>query len=174
MRTDGRSRRDAPRLHLPILFVVGVMLAGCGFQLRGAAIADPALSPMRIESVRTGSPLLPPLRRALAHAGVTVAPAGAPSATALRVVAEESVERVIALSPQGRPREIELTYHVEFEVTDAAGILVERRELRMSREYAVIETDVLGKSHEAEVLRAALLHDMVSALVRHVTAAKPK
>ncbi|MCA1799346.1 MAG: hypothetical protein LC632_07775 [Xanthomonadaceae bacterium] len=159
--------------HLVLLFFVACTLAGCGFQLRGAATADPGLSPMRIESVRTGSPLLPPLRRSLGNAGVAVVGAGVPASTTLRIVAEESGERVIALSPQGRPREVELTYRVEFELYADGLLLVERTELALSREYAVNERDVLGKSHEAEVLRAALLHDMVSALVRRVTAASP-
>jgi outer membrane lipopolysaccharide assembly protein LptE/RlpB len=52
-------------------------------------------------------------------------------------------------------------------------MLVERRAVVMSREFAVDERDVLGKSHEAEVLRDALLRDMVSALVRYTVATTP-
>lgn len=144
-------------------------LTACGFQLRGAAQIDSALNPMIIESVQSGSALLPPLRRALVDAGVTLE--GSPRSTLL-ILEDEMGQRVAAVSAQGRPREMELSYRVAFEIHGEGGILLERRTLTLSREFAVDERDILGKSQEAEVLRAGLVRDMVSALVRQVAAVR--
>jgi len=144
-------------------------LTACGFQLRGAAQIDPTLNPMTIESVQSGSALLPPLRRALVDAGVNLE--GSPRSTLL-ILEDEMGQRVAAVSAQGRPREMELSYRVAFEIHGEGGILLERRTLTLSREFAVDERDILGKSQEAEVLRAGLVRDMVAALVRQVAAVR--
>ncbi len=148
---------------------LALALTACGFQLRGAAQIDPALNPMVIDSVSSGSALLPPLRRALVDAGATFE--GSPRAT-LVILEDEMGQRVAAVSAQGRPRELELSYRVAFEVHSEGGILLERRTLTLSREFAVDERDILGKSQEAEVLRAGLVRDMVAALVRQVAAVR--
>lgn len=144
-------------------------LTACGFQLRGAAQIDPTLNPMTIESVQSGSALLPPLRRALVDAGVTLEGS---SRSTLLILEDEMGQRVAAVSAQGRPREMELSYRVAFEIHGEGGILLERRTLTLSREFAVDERDILGKSQEAEVLRAGLVRDMVAALVRQVAAVR--
>ena len=137
------------------------------------AALDPALSPITIDPVRAGSALLPPLRRALTHAGAVLAPPDSAS-TVLRIIADVAGQRVIAVTPQGQPREAELFYTVEFEVVGPDGAqLIERRELTLRREFAIDERDILGKSHEAEVLADALLDDMVANIVRLLAAARP-
>ena len=84
-----------------------------------------------------------------------------------------SHQRVVAVTPQGQPREAELFYTVEFELVGADGVVVQRRELTLRREFAIDERDILGKSHEAEVLADALLDDMVANIVRLLAAARP-
>ena len=154
------------------LLLMLVFLTACGFHLRGAATLDPALSPIAIDPVRSGSALLPPLRRALTGAGAALAPP-ADARAVLRIVTDVTGERVIAVTPQGQPREAELFYTVEFELVGADGALVmERRELTLRREFAIDERDILGKSHEAEVLADALLDDMVANIVRLLAAAR--
>lgn len=162
-------------MNAPTTAVVALCLSlsACGFQLRGAVTIDPGLSPMGVEAARAGSPLLPPLRRALADGGVELAKPGSQVASLLRIHAEETGERVIVVTAQGRPREVELFHLVEFELVGPEGVLIERRTVVRTREYAVDERDILGKIHEASALRDALRRDMVTALVRRVAAARP-
>ncbi len=129
---------------------------------------------MGIEASRAGSPLLPPLRRALADGGVELATPGSRVASLLRIHAEETGERVIVVTAQGRPREVELFHLVEFELVGPDGVLIDRRTVVRTREFAVDERDILGKTHEASSLREALRRDMVTALVRRVAAAGPR
>ena len=152
---------------------IALLTAACGFHLRGEATLDPALNPLAVVSVRSGSALLPPLRRALSDAGAVLA-APADAATILNVTADAAGQRVIAVTPQGQPREAELFYTVEFELVDAMGqVILPAREITLRREFAINERDILGKSHEAEVLAGALSRDMVAAMVRHLTAVNP-
>jgi LPS-assembly lipoprotein len=156
-----------------VMFGVVLMLAACGFQLRGSIQPiDGALNPMVIESVNPGSALLPPLRRALVDSGAELAARRSPAGSLLRITADGMDQRVTAVSAQGRPREMELIYRVEFELHGPDGFLVENRAVTLSREFAVDERDVLGKAQEAEVLRAGLVRDMVAALTRQLAAVR--
>lgn len=156
------------RFHIAVVCVCTISLSACGFQLRGDAGIDPALGPMAVEGVHPGSPLLPVVRSALSDAGIEVARPGARAATRLRIVEDESGERIVSVTPQGRPREAELFYRVEFELHDASGGLLVRDTLVMTRDYAVDELDVLGRSHEVGSLRRSLRHGIVSALMRRL------
>lgn len=148
-------------------------VAACGFHLRGAHPVDPALSPLVIDTVRSGSALLPPLRRALVDAGVELVADSASARTRLVINADVAGERVIAVTPQGQPREAELFYTVEFQLIDAEGAVLLDREVTLRREFAMSERDILGKTHEAEVLADALVHDMVVNMLRQLAAVKP-
>ena len=156
-----------------VIVLVGsaLVVAACGFHWRGAATLDPALNPIAIDPLRAGSALLPPLRRALVDAGAVLAPIG-DAQTVLRITADVAGQRVVAVTPQGQPREAELFYTVEFELVGADGVVVQRRELTLRREFAIDERDILGKTHEAEVLSDALLEEMVANIVR-LLVAKP-
>lgn len=153
--------------------VACVSIVACGFQLRGANPVHPALSPLTIDAVRSGSALLPPLRRALADAGVELVANGAGASTTLFINADVAGERVIAVTPQGQPREAELFYTVEFQLVDAEGKILMERGLTLRREFAIDERDILAKTHEAEVLAEALLRDMVAGIVRQLAAVTP-
>lgn len=150
-----------------------LVVAACGFQLRGANPVDPGLSPLAIDAVRSGSALLPPLRRALADAGVELVADSAGASTTLLINADVAGERVIAVTPQGQPREAELFYTVEFQLVNARGELLLDRAVTLRREFAISERDILGKTHEAEVLADALVRDMVISMVRHLAAVTP-
>ena len=156
-----------------LVAVACVAVAACGFQLRGADPVHPALSPLAIDAVRSGSALLPPLRRALVDAGVELIPDGPGAHARLRITADVAGERVIAVTPQGQPREAELFYTVGFQLVDAEGDLLLDREVTLRREFAISERDILGKTHEAEVLADALLRDMVDGIVRQLAAVTP-
>lgn len=148
-------------------------VAGCGFQLRGADPVSPALSPLAIDAVRSGSALLPPLRRALVEAGVDLVGDDEGPRTRLLINADFAGERVIAVTPQGQPREAELFYTVEFQLVDVGGELLLDKAVTLRREFAISERDVLGKTHEAEVLADALVRDMVVSILRQLAAVTP-
>ncbi len=150
-----------------------VALSACGFQLRGADPIHPALSPLAIDAVRSGSALMPPLRRALVDAGVVLVPHSDEASATLLINGDVAGERVIAVTPQGQPREAELFYTVEFQLVDARGELLLERAVTLRREFSISERDILGKTHEADVLADALVRDMVMSIVRQLAAVTP-
>lgn len=175
MRTRRPSAIAAPRAPLPwpvviasVLVLASALVAGCGFQLRGTQQLSPALNPIAIETVRVGSALLPPLRAALVAAGAELADDPATARSHLRILGDAFGQRVIAMTPQGQPREAELSYTVAYELLDADGEVLQRRELVHRIEFAIDEREILAKTHEAEVLNAALVDEMVASVVRHL------
>ena len=157
-----------PLRRTAVVILTASVLAGCGFQLRGAASLSPALNPLLIETVRGGSALLPPLRAALEAGGAEFARDPAAANARLVILADAFGQRVVAVTPQGQPREAELSYTVEYELHDAEARLLQRRALTQRIEFAINERDLLGKTHEAEVLNAALVDRMVVDIMRNL------
>lgn len=160
-------------LRLLAAAMLALALTACGFHLRGSVQpVDEALNPVVVLGVSAGSALLPPLRRSLADSGADIVASAAAATSVLRITEDTWGERVTAVSAQGRPRELELSYRVTFELHGPSGVLIESRTVTLAREFAVDERDVLGKAREAEVLRAGLVRDMVATIVRQVAAVR--
>lgn len=155
--------------------LLSIMLTACGFHLRGSVQpVDEALNPIAVHGVSPGSALLPPLRRALTDSGADIVTSLPAATSILRITEDAWGERVTAVSGQGRPRELELSYRVTFDLHGPSGALIESRTVTLAREFAVDERDVLGKAREAEVLRAGLVRDMVATIVRQVAAVQTR
>lgn len=156
-----------------LILLAALTLVGCGFQLRGSVQpVDEALNPVAVVGVSPGSALLPPLRRALSDSGAEIVTSSTAATSVLHITEDSWGERVTAVSAQGRPRELELSYRVTFELHGPTGALIESRTVTLAREFAVDERDVLGKAREAEVLRAGIVRDMVAAITRQVAAVR--
>jgi LPS-assembly lipoprotein len=165
------------RRFIPLL-LVGFVLAGCGFQLRGAGTYQlPAsLSTLRVQvagSQAANDPLRLAVEDALRlQAGVTV------SATAdvpTLVIAGERVEsQVLTVDASGRAGEYLLRYEIGYSLIGADGeALLPPQSLRLQRDYRFNPLNVLAKEQEETNLRHELRRDALSQIVRRLSRYKP-
>ncbi|MEE8428400.1 MAG: LPS assembly lipoprotein LptE [Gammaproteobacteria bacterium] len=85
-------------------------------------------------------------------------------------ILEDSVDRrVLSVGSTGKVREFELHYVVAYRVlgTDGKEILP-RRELALNRAILFDETDVLGKTNEAGLVRREMQQDLVRMIMRQL------
>ena len=147
-----------------------LLLAACGFQLRGTVVLPPALEATRLEGDRF-SPLVGELGRVLENAGARLVADGEGGATAvLRVLAETSSQRVLSVGAAGRVAEYELYHRVEYRLEDASGeVLVPTQALAARRSYQFDENDVLGKADEEQGLREEMQRDLALRIVQQLS-----
>jgi LPS-assembly lipoprotein len=151
-----------------VAFALAVLLAGCGFHLRGQATL-----PFATLHVPGNSPLVAELRRNI-RAGTPTRLVDDPvGAEAVLEVANEVREKVIlSLDTSGRVREFQLRYRVAFRVHDGKGqTWLTPGEIVLTREISFNE-QVLAKESEEALLYRDMQTDMVQQIMRRLAAAR--
>lgn len=160
------------KLSLLFLFLLTIMLAGCGFHLRGsdihgAATLSPELKIMFIDGVRRNSALMTALRADLTASDVQVVDSSDDATAIMRILSNNFNRRTLSVSSaSGKVREFELHYEVTFVVNNKEGdILVPTQRARLVRDFTFDETRVLGKDSEESILRKEMEQDIVQQIL---------
>ncbi len=144
------------------------VLAGCNFQLRGAP-------PTNFQSIAlTGfpprSPMADALRRSLAD-GVRVVDSPAAADVVLHALADRRERIVVATTSAAQVREVQLRVVLQFRAHTPAGReLLPTAELQQTRDLTFAESAALAKEHEANDLFQDMQADVVSDVMRRLSA----
>lgn len=155
--------------------ILAVVLAGCGFHLRGS-VAVP-FDTLYIPNAKSGIAL--ELKRNI-EAGTSVKVVDDPkTADAVLELAGENREKIIlSLTGTGRVREFRLRYSVNYRVHDGKGTnFVPTTLVQLTRDVTYNDSDILAKESEEQLLFRDMQSDMVQQVMRRLAAverAKPK
>ena len=155
-------------------FALALLLAGCGFQLRGTA--DLPFNTIYTPPASTPGIALD-LRRNIRTGTRTELVDDPKKAEAVMEIAQEAREKVIlSLGASGRVREYQLRYRVGFRVTDGkGGEFVPLNTVLLTRDITYNDSDVLSKESEEQLLYRDMQSDMVQQIMRRLAAAqRPK
>lgn len=148
-----------------------LLVAGCGFQLRGVIPLPPEMGMTYIETSDRFTDLYTSLRRGLEANGVVVVEERRPGVAVIRLREEESGERVLSVSARNIPREFEVFYIVGFELALNGETRLSDQRIVQTRAYTWNETQVLGKAEEGRRVRQALADDVASRMLRRMSSA---
>lgn len=156
---------------LRTLFCLCLMssLVACGFQLRGSA--SMAFSSIFIQ----GSTLTisKNLLKSLKTNDIKVLNSSENADVFLELVGEESEKRILSLSGRGLVNEFELFYRVHYRTKQAGAELwspVQTIEAR--RDYSYSDANLLAKQGEEKRLNENMQADVLSGLIRRLSALK--
>jgi LPS-assembly lipoprotein len=148
-----------------------VLVAGCGFQLRGTA--DVPFESLYVPQSAGGIGL--ELKRSI-QAGTRAKVVDDPrqAAAILEFTEETRLKEILSLTGQGRVREYLLRYRVGFRVHDGKGKdFVPANTVMLLRDISFNDADVLAKESEEQLLYRDMQTDMVQQILRRLAAAKP-
>jgi LPS-assembly lipoprotein len=153
-----------------LLFAALVVLAGCGFQLRGSA--DVPFQTLYIPNAVGGIAL--DLKRSIQAATSAKVVDDPKGADALLQFSHEVRDReILSLTAAGRVREYRLRYRVGFRVHDGKGNeFVPPSSLELTRDISFNDAQVLAKEAEEELLFRDMQNDMVQQILRRLSAAR--
>lgn len=146
-----------------------LVLAGCGFQLQGAFTPPPQMERTYIEAVNRHSPLYRELRIAMQEAGIQLVDDPAVATATLNLSYDETDQRVLSVSARNVPTEYEVFYTIEYSLYAGQQTLLEMQSLTLTRDYTYDPTLVLGKAREEELLRAAIVDDLVRTILKQIS-----
>ncbi|MCK9564188.1 MAG: LPS assembly lipoprotein LptE [Bacteroidales bacterium] len=143
-----------------------LLLAGCGWQLRGAGLVPEGLDTLHITSRDPYSPLVMELTRTLRAANVRVTDSAAEAPYALAILDQRSGVRTATVNANARVSEQELSEEVEFLIIDRDGnTLLPRSTVLVERVFEYDETNVLATRDEEQLIRGEMRRDLVSQIL---------
>lgn len=146
-----------------------LLLAGCGFQLQGAFTPPPEMERTYIEASDRHSLLYRELRKAMREAGMQIVDDAAAATATLNLSYDETGQRVLSVSARNVPTEYEVYYTIEYSLYAGQQTLLEMQSRTLTRDYTYDPTLVLGKAREEELLRAAIVDDLVRIILKQIS-----
>lgn len=144
------------------------LAAGCGFQLRGALTMPPEMSRTYIAADDRHSLFYRKLRRQMQEAGLELVDSAAESTATFSITYDETDQRVLSVSARNVPTEYEVFYTIRYVINDGGRNLIEPQTLTLTRDYTYDSTLVLGKAREEELLREAIVDDLVRIVLKQI------
>ncbi len=152
------------------LLAICLLLAACGFQLRTQPNNPAEMSRTYIATNDLYSPFYRTFRDELEKAGVEVVKSPADATAVFSILSDVTDQRVLSVSALNVPREYEVYYTINYSVENGSQSLMEPQSLTLTRDYTYDETLVLGKAREAELLRDAIVDDLVRIILKQLAA----
>ena len=150
--------------------LLALVLAGCGFQLRGTA--DVPFQTVHVAGATGGIAL--DLKRQI-QAGTSAKVLDDPrEADAILLFTQELREKeILSLTGTGRVREFRLNYRVGFRLHDGkGGDYLPQSTVVLSRDVTFNDSEVLAKEAEEALLFRDMQTDMVQQIMRRLAASK--
>ena len=108
------------------------------------------------------------LREQLQAAGVDIVDSAAASTAMLSITFDETDQRVLSVSARNVPTEYEVYYTIQYGIDDGVRNLLEPQTLTVTRDYTYDSRLVLGKAREEELLRKAIVEDLVRIVLKQI------
>ena len=86
----------------------------------------------------------------------------------VKIIKDESGQRVLSVSARNTPEEYEVFYAIEYSVASNGAELIAPQRLEVTRDYSYDTSAVLAKQREQAVLREALAQDLASLVLRRI------
>ena len=153
-----------------LLLLPVMLLAACGFQMRGAASVPPEMARTYIAADDQRSLFYRRLRDSLRGIGVNVVDSPVEATATFSIVSDIPGQRVLSVSARNVPREFEVFYTVLYSLQTEDATLLEARSQTLTRDYTWDETRVLGKEKEEALLREAIVDDLVRIVLIQLSA----
>ncbi len=135
-----------------------------------AAFVTPAeMGRTYIETSDRYSQFYSELRARLRSAGVNLVDSASDATAIFSISYDVTGQRILSVSARNVPTEYEVYYTIEYGLDAGAKILLEHQSLTLTRNYTYDPTLVLGKAHEEELLREAIVADLVRIVLKQIS-----
>jgi len=151
-----------------LLFATLIWLSGCGFHMQGALDVPPSMQRTYIATEDEYSVFYRELRRQLEQNGVEVLSSPLEATATLSIHIDLTNQRVLSVSARNVPTEYEVYYSIEYSIESGEDVLQSRQFLNLTRDYTYDETLVLGKAHEEQLMREAIVKDLVRIVLKQI------
>jgi LPS-assembly lipoprotein len=152
-----------------IVLVCAVLsLSACGWRLLGATKLSPTMTLTYLDAKDRYTEFNQALRERLRASGAKVTEHSSDATATVKIIKDQSGQRVLSVSARNTPEEYEVFYAVEYSVVSGGNELIPPQKLELTRDYSYDTTAVLAKEREQAVLREALAQDLAGLVLRRL------
>ena len=161
----------APLGRYKVQILLGVLylllLAGCGFHLRGEMVLSPVLTAPYVNAA--DAEFKADLTKVLNRSGIMAVNDPDNASAIIDLVSVKYDRQVLSINSRGQATGYILTYEVLCRFVDRAGrVLTSPARLKLSRTLEYQSTQVLQKKQEEDALRARMRDDLVQQILRRL------
>ena len=109
------------------------------------------------------------LRTELLAAGVNIVESMDESTAVFTIYHDDTAQRVLSVSARNVPTEYEVFYAIEYGLQSGDVSLLEVQNMTLRRDYTYDATLVLGKAKEEELMRNAIVEDLVRIVLKQIS-----
>jgi LPS-assembly lipoprotein len=154
---------------------LAVILAGCGFHLRGTLSGNLPYKTMYIALPDTADVRIWLERYINASGGTEIVEESKLAEATFQQLSDSRQKTILSVNAQGRVREYRLQMTYRFRVVNAKGqVLVPPNEISLSRDITFDDSNVLAKDLEEGLLWRDMNNDLVNQIMRRLSIVKPK
>jgi LPS-assembly lipoprotein len=146
------------------------LLGGCGFHLQGRQNLPPVLATAYIDPADSQSDFYLGLRAALRANGTKLLDAPSKQAAYIHILKDGTSEHVLTVSASNVQTSYQLSYSVRVAVSIGEKELMPAEDHALSREYSFDPRKLLAKERESDTLSEALAGDLVTLVLRRLSA----
>ena len=150
------------------LVCVALSLGACGWRLQGAAKLSQAMTVIYVDAEDRYTDFNRALRDRLRASGAKVTERRADATAVVRIIKDQSGQRVLSVSARNTPEEYEVFYKVEYSVASGSTELIAPQPLEATRDYSYDTSALLAKEREQSILREALAEDLAAQVLRRL------
>ena len=103
------------------------------------------------------------------NAGVNVVDSPTDATAIFTISFDDTDQRVLSVSARNVPTEYEVYYTINYSLRGGDQTLLESQTLTLTRDYTYDSTLVLGKGQEEELLRDAIVDDLVRIVLKQIS-----
>ena len=144
-------------------------LGGCGFQMPSAFTIPDGMQRTYIQSGDRFSLFYRALRTELQAAGVNIVDSVDEATAVFTIYQDNTAQRVLSVSARNVPTEFEVFYTIQYGLQSGDVPLLEVQDLTVTRDYTYDDTLVLGKAREEELMRNAIVEDLVRIVLKQIS-----
>ena len=144
-------------------------LSACGFHLQGSLSTPDDMQRTYIDTDDKHSLFYRELRREFLASGIELVDSPASATATFQISYDDTGQRVLSVSARNVPTEYEVYYTIEYGATSGEKTLLETQDLTLTRDYTYDATLVLGKAREEQVMREALVDDLVRIVIKQLS-----
>jgi len=105
----------------------------------------------------------------LRSAGVELTDSAADATATFTISFDDTSQRVLSVSARNVPTEYEVYYTLTYSLDAGATNMMPEQTLTLTRDYTYDSTLVLGKAREEELLREAIVQDLVRIVMKQIS-----
>jgi LPS-assembly lipoprotein len=164
----GRAGQSVIVLVQVALVWTALSLSGCGWRLQGTSQLSPTMTLTYVLAEDRYTDFNRALQERLRASGAQLTAQAADATAVVRIIRDQSGQRVLSVSARNTPEEYEVFYAIEYSVASRGTELIPPQRLELTRDYSYDTTAVLAKQREQAMLREALAQDLAALVLRRL------